>query len=82
MLTLLLLCYLLACTVVAWYGVRAIFHMTRRTPHLRRAAFILLTAGAGCAFIETSLRAPPLLSAAGLAIGVSLLLLVGVRTRR
>jgi hypothetical protein len=38
--------YLLACLIVAVLGIQSLVKMSRRTQHLRRAAFALCTAGA------------------------------------
>lgn len=38
--------YLLGCAVVSVLGLRALMRMSRRTQHLRRAAFALMTAAA------------------------------------
>lgn len=73
------LLYLSACTVLAWYGIRALFHMTRRTHHLRRVAFLALTVGPGAAVLEAIGQHPPLLSAVSIAAGAGLLLMIGAR---
>jgi len=38
--------YLLACVIVAILGIKSLSRMSRRTQHLRRFAFVLMTAGA------------------------------------
>jgi hypothetical protein len=38
--------YLLACVIVAILGIKSLTRMSRRTQHMRRFAFALMTAGA------------------------------------
>lgn len=38
--------YVLACIVVSALGIKSLIRMSRRTQHLRRLAFALMTAGA------------------------------------
>jgi hypothetical protein len=38
--------YLLACVIVAILGIKSLTRMSRRTQHMRRLAFALMTAGA------------------------------------
>jgi hypothetical protein len=40
------LTYLLACVIVAILGIKSLARMSRRTQHMRRFAFALMTAGA------------------------------------
>ncbi len=40
------LTYLIACFIVAILGIKSLTKMSRRTQHLRRLAFALMTAGA------------------------------------
>jgi peptidoglycan/LPS O-acetylase OafA/YrhL len=78
--TILMLIYGAACTLVGWCGLRALYRMSPRTPHLRRSAFILLTLGAACAYIEAIRALPPMASALCIAVGACLLLLCGARS--
>ena len=74
------LIYGAACTIVGWYGLRALYRMGPRTPHVRRAAFVFLTLGAGCGYIESFQQMQPMASAFFIALGACLLLIVGART--
>jgi hypothetical protein len=78
--TILMLIYGAACTVVGFCGLRALYRMSPRTSHLRRAAFIALTLGAACGYLEAWRQLPPLASALFIVIGAGLLLLAGART--
>ena len=63
--------YLLACLFVSLTGLRALLKMNRRTQHWRRAAFLLLTAGALTPLLVAAmevLRAQGALSAAEAAL--------------
>ncbi len=74
--------YLAACTVVAFIGLRALYRMGRRTSHVRRAAFVLLTLGAALGYLEVVRGLTPMASSLFIVAGTSLLLLVGARGSR
>ena len=71
--------YLAACTVVAFIGVQALYRMGRRTSHVRRAAFVLLTLGAALGHLEVVRGLTPMASSLLIVAGTCLLLLVGAR---
>ncbi|MCU0949512.1 MAG: hypothetical protein MUC68_00285 [Burkholderiaceae bacterium] len=77
--TFLMLIYGAACTAIGWAGLRALYRMSPRTPHVRRAAFLLMTLGAACGYIEALRGLPPQASALFIVVGAGLLLLVGAR---
>jgi predicted membrane channel-forming protein YqfA (hemolysin III family) len=79
MLVILMSIYVVACTVVGWHGAVALYHMGRRTPHMRRITFLLFAAAGVFAWFEAFNKLPPALSAMCLAGGACLLLRLGAR---
>lgn len=76
--------YLSACAILFCFGTHALYRMTRKCSHLRRAAFVLTASGAGVAFIEAIAGVPvalfpPPLSATLIVSGVALLHIIGSR---
>jgi hypothetical protein len=75
------LLYAVACALIAVHGFIVLRHMTRRTPHLRRSAFILLTMGGFIGCLEALDAMVPTASLVVLTVGALLLLIAGPRWR-
>lgn len=74
--------YLFACGCLFFVGARALFLMTRKSCHLRRVAFVLMTAGAASAFVEVVRMTPPVYSGPLIAVGMAILFAAGSREER
>lgn len=79
---LLIVIYLLACTCLLLFSVRALWLMNRRSCHFRRAAFALIACGSASAFIEAWNFYRHEFSGPMIVVGLAILFALGARETR
>lgn len=73
--------YLTLCTHLLAVSMNALFHMSRKTAHSRRIAFLSIAIGSTLSFLELIEYMYPYASALLIASGISILFLIGSRER-